>query len=383
MVQSSRASGRKHYGQGGVVSILDSVTIGAFNNQLHLVNNGAGQNTITMANSTVSASEAGAVGGITTVNGLKQDFTFLEGSSSVAATVNASGSGTTGAVPGAFQPELWVVANGGSGVINGGAQAILAFSSGNGVLSVDGGTAVGEAAGFFKSGSGGGAIMASNPLLATTLVGGGNNDVMFGIGNNTTMIAGAGSQTEASFASGGETFEGNLGSGASTITMETFISGGNQFITGNGVNNINALGGATPSVKASPAPPAACRTPPRSLASTPGPTASRSRSPAAAPTRRSRAALRRPLRSWCRRQVAIRLLPSAMAASGPSWGPLSLVATFTRPGAAALYRTGRNTQLNIKARAPAIDTFYAIADDLGVRKGLPMRQPPLQAPCCG
>jgi hypothetical protein len=86
--------------------------------------------------------------------------------------------------------------------------------------------------------------MASNPLLATTLVGGGNNDVMFGIGNNTTMIAGAGSQTEASFASGGETFEGNLGGGASTTTMDTFISGGNQFITGNGVNNVNALGGS-------------------------------------------------------------------------------------------------------------------------------------------
>jgi hypothetical protein len=113
---------------------------------------------------------------------------------------------------------------------------------------VDGGTAVGdidvEAAGYFKSGSGGNAIMASNSFLATTLVGGGNDDVMFGIGNNTTMIAGAGSQTEASFASGGETFEGNLGSGASTTTMETFISGGNQFITGSGVSNVNALGGS-------------------------------------------------------------------------------------------------------------------------------------------
>lgn len=29
------------------------------------------------------------------------------------------------------------------------------------------------------------------------------------------------------------------------------------------------------------------------------------------------------------------------------------------------YRTGRNTQLNIKARADAIETFYAIADQQG------------------
>ena len=29
------------------------------------------------------------------------------------------------------------------------------------------------------------------------------------------------------------------------------------------------------------------------------------------------------------------------------------------------YRTGRNTQLNIKARTEAIDTFYAIADKQG------------------
>src|SRR5262249_15989807 len=112
-------------------------------------------------------------------------------------------------------------------------------------LSVNGGTAAGdidvEAAGFFKSGSGGGAIMASHPLLATTLVGGGNNDIMYGLGNNTTMIAGAGSQIEASFAPGGETFMGNLGSGASTTTMITEFAGGNKFITGNGVNDITAV----------------------------------------------------------------------------------------------------------------------------------------------
>jgi hypothetical protein len=109
----------------GVVSIFGSVTIGAFGNQLTVINNGNGQNTVDLVNSTVSASGAGTVGGVTTVNGLEQDVVWLEGSSSVATTVNASGSGTTGAVPGAFQPELWAVANGGSGVVNGGAQAIL------------------------------------------------------------------------------------------------------------------------------------------------------------------------------------------------------------------------------------------------------------------
>jgi hypothetical protein len=119
----------------GVASILGSVTLGAFGNVLHVVNNGDGQNTVNLANSSVSASGEGTVGGITTVNGLKQDVIFLEGSSSVATTVNASGSTATVAA-GMFQPELWVVANGGSGVVNGGAQAILAFSSGNGVLSV-------------------------------------------------------------------------------------------------------------------------------------------------------------------------------------------------------------------------------------------------------
>jgi hypothetical protein len=268
------------------------------------------------------------------VNGLKQDVIFLEGSSSVAATVNASGSGTPGAVAGAFQPELWVVANGGSGVINGGAQAILAFSSGTGVLSVDGGTAFGdidvEAAGYFKSGSGGGAIMASNPLLATTLVGGGNNDVMFGIGNNTTMIAGAGSQTEASFASGGETFEGDLGSGTSTTTMDTFISGGNQFIAGNGVNDINALGGSnTFSEGVTGTAGSLSNTATITGFNTGTDTISPAIPAAAATTRRSRAARRPPARSWCRRQAATRRSPSAMAASEPWSAPSSPAATFT------------------------------------------------------
>jgi hypothetical protein len=243
----------------GVVSVIPNVvTFGGFQGDLDVINNGTGQNVVNIGASTVvpfgqatvAATVAGVPMTIETVTGAEQNVVFVTGSSSVATTINGAGTGSSTVNPAAFQPPLWVVASDTAtiptAIVNGGASPVYAFSTG-GIVSVDGGTAAGdlneEAPGYFKSGSGGGAIMASNPLLATTLVGGGNNDVMFGIGNNTTMIAGAGSQTEASFATGGVMFVGNLGSGASTTTMDTFISGGNKFITGNGVDVITALGG--------------------------------------------------------------------------------------------------------------------------------------------
>ena len=63
------------------------------------------------------ATGSGTIPGGTTVNGLKQDVIFLDGSSTVPTTINASGSAVSGTVAaGTFQPETWVVANGGSGV---------------------------------------------------------------------------------------------------------------------------------------------------------------------------------------------------------------------------------------------------------------------------
>jgi hypothetical protein len=246
----------------GVVSVLPAgvVTFGGFQADLNVINNGNGQNVVDIGASTVVPFGAGTVaatiGGValtvTTVNAAEQNVVFVGGSSTVATTIN--GAGVTGPTvnPSAFQPPLWVIAYGSAtvptAVVNSGASPVYAFSTG-GIVSVNGGSARGdineEAPGYFKSGSGGNAILASSPTQATTLVGGGPNDNLWAIGNKTTLMAGAGNQTLASFAStpsvpaGGPILEGNLGAGASTTSMLVESDSGDHFISGNGTTLIN------------------------------------------------------------------------------------------------------------------------------------------------
>jgi hypothetical protein len=217
---------------------------------LRVMNNASGQNVVNIATSTIPG-PASLPATDATLIGAGNDVVVVSGSGTVPATIN--GAGATGSVPAnTFQPTLYVVADSATAVVNGGAGAVVTFSRGTGTVSVDGGTGARDvnqgAAGYFKSGSGGNAIMSGNATLATTLVGGGNNDIMYAQGQRTTMIGGAGNQTEVSAATvGGVTFEGNLGAGASTTTMEDqaqFVrpgTGGHAtFITGNGVTSIVA-----------------------------------------------------------------------------------------------------------------------------------------------
>jgi len=171
---------------------------------------------------------------------------FLDGNSTVATTINASGSAASGAAAtGTTQPVLWAVANGSKFVINGGASQVIAFTGPTGTVSVDGGTGAHDiaalVAGSFKAGSGGGALMAGSFTEASTIQGGGDGDVMWGMGSRNTLIGGVGNEIQGGFA-GGITFEGNLGLGASTTNMiaNPGFGGHDTFITGNGTALISA-----------------------------------------------------------------------------------------------------------------------------------------------
>jgi hypothetical protein len=219
--------------------------------QLSVLNNGAGQNIVNIATSSIPApASPPAIG--TTFTGAGMNVVSVSGSGTVA-TIN--GAGATGSVgANTIQPTLRVFANGGTVVVNGGAGPVQAFSNtGTGIVSVNGGTGAYDldagVGGYFQSGTGGNAILAGSTTQATTLVGGGNNDVMYAYNQRTTMIAGVGTQTEVGAATvGGVTFMGNPGAGASTTTMEdqAFWVGGPgagghaTFITGNGIASIIA-----------------------------------------------------------------------------------------------------------------------------------------------
>jgi len=175
------------------------------------------------------------------------DVLFLSGISTVPAVINGAAAGSAGTL----QPQIWVVGETQAASVNGGASQLVVFG-GSQPMTVNGGSAAGDigvfVAGDFQAGSGGGAIMAGSITNATSLVGGGNNDVFFGLNNQTTMQAGPGSETEAGFAPApsaasvsGTVFEGNLGAGASTTTMLAEIGGHDKFITGNGLDAILAL----------------------------------------------------------------------------------------------------------------------------------------------
>lgn len=233
------------------------VTVSAFGPQapfageLSVINDVSGMNVVNIATSTIPGPASPPANGSTLI-GAAANVVSVSGNSTVPITIN--GAGATGSVgANTFQPTLFVYADNATAVVNGGAGAVVAFSTGTGTVSVNGGTAAydinQEAAGYFKSGSGGNAAMVGNPTLATTLVGGGNNDFMRALGQKTTMIGGAGTQTEQSLATvGGVTFEGNLGAGASTTTMQdgaNFVGGVDagghaNFIIGNGVTSVFA-----------------------------------------------------------------------------------------------------------------------------------------------
>jgi len=226
----------------GVVTVTAFGNSAAFATNMNLTNNGNGANIIDIATSTLPAGAAGA----TTINGAQSDVIFINGSSTVATTINAAGSAVSGAAAaGTTQPVLWVVDQGAPVVVDGGASQVIAFSSGLGSMSVNGGTGSHDIAvlitGSFKAGTGGGALMAGSANNAATLQGGGEGDILWALGSKNTLIGGAGNEIQGGF-SGGVTFEGNLGAGASTTNMiaNPGFGGHDTFITGHNTNLISA-----------------------------------------------------------------------------------------------------------------------------------------------
>ena len=199
------------------------ITFGAV---LDLINNGNGNNIVNIAGNNDST------GGGT-------DVVTVGGSSTVSTAINMPAGSGTGA-----QASLWVIANGGTADVSSAAGQVVAFGGG-GSVSVDGGASKGDinvlAPGYFKAGTGGGAILAGAINGASTEQGGGSGDNLWAIGSKTTLIAGAGSESEVGFASGtGVVFQGNLVAGASTTNMLVQLGGGDKFITGTGPTNIQA-----------------------------------------------------------------------------------------------------------------------------------------------
>ena len=228
---------------------LDTVTgsVAGFASTIIVNNSGDGKNTIDI---TASSGAAGS----SSVNVLS-DVIALSGSSSVAATVNAGGSAASGAAStGTQQAEVIGFLSGvANGVFNGGAANVILFGAGaQGSATLFGGSGTdidAGAGGLIEAGTGGHSLLFGSFTQATTLVGGSSNDILAAISlgqKNTTMIAGSGAETLASF-NQGAVFQGvgvstlmGQGSIAPSTTNMVGEIGGNSFQIGAGATEVLA-----------------------------------------------------------------------------------------------------------------------------------------------
>jgi hypothetical protein len=218
---------------------------------LFLDNNGNGTNTIDIVTNTT---------GLATVSSglmpaLQLDIIGLSGSSSVASTINAGGSAVSGTVAaGVQQAEVIAFLSGNANtVVNGGAANVILFGAGaQGSATLFGGSGIdidAGAGGLIEAGTGGHSLLFGSFTQATTLVGGSSTDILAAVSQaskNTTMIAGSGAETLASFVQGA-TF---LGVGVSTMQGQGSVApsttnmigeiGGNSFQIGAGATQVQA-----------------------------------------------------------------------------------------------------------------------------------------------